>query len=42
MKKIYFTFLCTLMACMSWVGCSDGDTPVEPSISITGETSQTL
>lgn len=42
MKKIYFTFLCTLLTCMSWVGCSDGDTPVEPSISITGETSQTL
>ena len=42
MKKIYFTFLCTLLTCMSWVGCSDGDTPVEPSISITGETSQTI
>lgn len=42
MKKIYFTLLCTLLTCMSWVGCSDGDTPVEPSISITGETSHTL
>lgn len=43
MKKILYTFLFTVFSCLSWVGCSDGgDTPIEPSITLTGETSQTL
>ena len=43
MKKILYTFICTLFFGLSWVGCSGGDdTPIEPSISITGATSHTI
>ena len=42
MKKILYTFICTLFFGLSWVGCSDGDDPIEPSISLTGATSHTI
>ena len=43
MKRTLYTFICTLLFGLSWVGCSGGDdAPIEPSISLTGATSHTI